>query len=289
MIVRPRRSALYMPGSNARALDKARSLPADVLIFDLEDAVAPSAKSVARESVREATAAGGYGRRELLVRINGLDSDWGQPDIEAMAAADIDGIVIPKVENAAQIQAVAERLRRAGATGALPLWCMIETPRGVLSVEDIADASPQVAGLIMGTSDLSKELNATPDSTRWPLATSLGLCLLAAKAYGKIILDGVYLDLDDEPGFAAQCVQGRAFGFDGKTLIHPKTIDQANAVFGPTADEIAWARRVIATHAAAAQAGLGVVVVDGKLIENLHVAAAQRTVQLATAIAALEH
>ena len=205
-MVRPRRSALYMPGSNARALDKARSLPADVLIFDLEDAVAPSAKSAARDNVRSAMAAGGYGQRERLVRINSLDTDWGKADVAALAQADIDGIVIPKVEHAAQILAVADQLHIAGATSALPLWCMIETPRGVLGVQDIAGASVQVAGLIMGTSDLSKELGATPGNARLPLVTSLGLCLLAAKAHGKWILDGVHLDLDDAPSFAAQCM-----------------------------------------------------------------------------------
>jgi citrate lyase subunit beta / citryl-CoA lyase len=287
-MVRPRRSALYMPGSNPRALDKARTLPADVLIFDLEDAVAPSAKSAARDNVRSAMAVGGYGKRERLVRINGLDTDWGKADVAALAQADIDGIVIPKVENAAQILAVADLLHIASASNTLPLWCMIETPRGVLGVQDIASASAQVAGLIMGTSDLSKELGATPGNARLPLVTSLGLCLLAAKAHGKWILDGVHLDLDDAAGFAAQCMQGRDFGFDGKTLIHPKTIDQANAVFGPIEHEVAWARRIIAAHAAAERAGQGLVVVDGKLIENLHVAAARRTIDLATAIAQLE-
>jgi citrate lyase subunit beta / citryl-CoA lyase len=286
MTIRPRRSVLYMPGANPRALDKARSLAADALIFDLEDAVAPSAKSTARDNVRDAVTASGYGRRECLVRINGLDTPWGKADVAAMAGANIDGIVIPKVESTAQIKAVADLLDVAGA--ALPLWCMIETPLGVLRAEAIAGASTRVAGLIMGTSDLSKELGIAQSSARLPLMTSLGLCLLAAKAHGKIILDGVHLDLDDEAGFAEQCMQGRELGFDGKTLIHPKTIERANAVFGPTADEVTWARRIIAAHAEGESAGQGVVVVDGRLIENLHVAAARRTLELDAAIAALK-
>ncbi|MFM9882858.1 MAG: HpcH/HpaI aldolase/citrate lyase family protein [Burkholderiales bacterium] len=286
--IRPRRSVLYMPGSNVRALEKARSLAADALIFDLEDAVAPSAKSTARDNVRDAIAQGGYGRREILVRINGLDSAWGAADATAIAGVKPDGMVIPKVESGAQIQAVQSLLDQAGADRSLPLWCMIETPRGVLRAEEIAGASPRVAGLIMGTSDLAKELGAAHTPSRLPMLTSLGLCLIAARAYGKVILDGVHLDLDDNAGFADACVQGREFGFDGKTLIHPKTIAKANEVFAPSIAEVAWARRIIDAHAEAARDGIGVVLVDRKLIENLHVAAAQRTVALAEAIKIVE-
>ena len=285
--IRPRRSVLYMPGSNVRALEKARTLDADALIFDLEDAVAPPAKGAARDNVREAIAKGGYGRREILVRINGLDSAWGVADATSIAGVKPDGVVIPKVESAAQVLALQGLLDQAGADRNLPLWCMIETPFGVLRAEEIAGASPRVAGLIMGTSDLVKELGAAHTLSRLPMITSLGLCLIAARAYGKTILDGVHLDLDDDAGFAAACVQGREFGFDGKTLIHPKTIATANEVFAPSTAEVAWARRIISAHAEATRAGIGVVLVDGKLIENLHVAAAQRIVALAEAIAQL--
>ena len=286
-MMHPRRSVLYMPGSNTRALDKARSLAADSLIFDLEDAVAPAAKNTARANVVQTLLQGGYGRRERLVRINGLDTEWGALDAAAMAHAGVDGIVMPKVESAAQIHTLVQLLDAACAPRDLPLWCMMETPRGILRAEEIAGASPRVAGLIMGISDLAKELGAAPTPTRAPLLTSLGWCLLAARAHGKVILDGVHLDLDDDAGFAASCQQGREFGFDGKTLIHPKTIATANAVFAPSSADVAWARRIIAAHAEAEQAGQGVVLIDGRLIENLHVAAAHRTVRLADAIEAL--
>ncbi len=286
-MIRPRRSVLYMPGSNARALERARTLAADTLIFALEDAVAPSAKEAARDNVVANVFKGGYGRRERLVRINGLGTEWGKQDADAVARIDVDGIVLPKVESAAQIDVLIDLLDRTGARRDLPLWCMMETPRGILRAEDIAGASPRVAGLIMGTSDLAKELGAAQTSTRAPLMTSLGLCLLAARAHGKVILDGVHLDLDDDAGFTAACVQGREFGFDGKTLIHPKTIATANDVFAPSPTDIAWARRIIAAHAEAVASGQGMIVIDGKLIENLHVAAAQRTVMLDDAIRTL--
>jgi len=274
-----------MPGANARALDKARTLAADVLILDLEDAVAPAAKETARANVVATLAQGGYGGRELLVRVNALDSAWGRADIAAVACSALDGLVLPKVESASQVLDAIEALAAQGAADDLPLWCMIETPRGVLHADAIAGAAGCVAGLVMGTSDLAKELRAQPMADRAPLITSLGLCLLAARAHGKVILDGVHLDLTDDAGFEASCRQGRAFGFDGKTLIHPKTIAMANTVFGPSADEVAWARRIIAAHAEAERAGQGVVLVDGRLIENLHVAAAHREVALAEAIA----
>jgi citrate lyase subunit beta / citryl-CoA lyase len=282
--IRPRRSVLYMPGSNARALEKARTLAADALIFDLEDAVAPSAKVAARNNVTQAIATGGYGRREILVRVNGLDSAWGVADATSIAGVKPDGVVIPKIESAAQVLALQSLLDQTGAHRDLPLWCMIETPRGVLRAEEIAGASPRVAGLIMGTSDLAKELGAAHTPSRLPMLTSLGLCLIVARAYEKVILDGVHLDLDDDAGFAAACLQGREFGFDGKTLIHPKTIATANEVFAPSTAEVAWAHRIIGAHTDAARDGIGVVLVDGKLIENLHVAAAHRVVALAKAI-----
>ena len=285
---RPRRSALYMPGANARALDKARGLPADVLIFDLEDAVAPDAKATARAQVAAAVRQGGYGARELLVRVNGLATEWGHADLDVVAGLAIDGVVLPKVERAETVRDAEARLVAAGAAARVALWCMIETPLGALHVEAIAGSSPRLAGLVMGTSDLAKDLNAAHTRERLPLLTALGLALLAARAYGLAILDGVQLDLADDAGFAAACRQGRELGFDGKTLIHPKTIETANRSFAPAPDEVAWARRIIAAHDEAVAAGKGVVLVDGTLIENLHVDSARRLIALADRIAALD-
>ncbi len=285
---RPRRSVLYMPGSNARALEKARGLPADGLIFDLEDAVAPDAKASARETIGTAVAAGGYGKRELFLRVNALTTAWGHADLAAAARMGVDAVLLPKVESADAVRQALSVLAAHGAPDGLALWCMMETPRGMLHAEEIAGASPRVAGFVMGTSDLAKDLHAHHTRDRLPMITALGLCLLAARAYGLAILDGVHLDLADDEGFAQSCRQGRELGFDGKTLIHPKTIAAANAAFAPSPEELAWSRRIIAAHEEAAAAGKGVVLVEGKLIENLHVAEARRQVALADAIAALE-
>ena len=286
--IRPRRSLLFMPGANPRALEKARELPADGLIFDLEDAVAPDAKETAREAVAAALAQGGYGKRELVLRVNALDTEWGEDDLRAAASMPLDAVLLPKVESAERVRETVARLDRAGAPPGLVVWCMIETPRGVLAAAEIAGASSRVAALVMGTSDLTKDLRAYDTPGREPLLTSLGLVLLAARVHGLAALDGVHLDLADEAGFAALCAQGRALGFDGKTLIHPKQIAPANATFAPSPDEIAQAKKIIAAHEAALAAGKGIVVVDGRLIENLHVEAARRTVALAEAIDALE-
>jgi citrate lyase subunit beta / citryl-CoA lyase len=282
---RPRRSVLYMPGANTRAMEKARGLPADALILDLEDAVAPDAKEIARANIDAALRAGGYGKRELVVRINGLATPWGYDDLAAVAAMKMDAVLLPKVESADAVRQAEALLVAAGAPPSLALWCMMETPLGILHAEEIASASPRVACLVMGTSDLAKDLHARHTRERLPMLTSLGLCLLAARAYRLTILDGVHLDLADDEGFAASCQQGRELGFDGKTLIHPKTIAAANAAFAPTQEEVEWARRIIAAHAAAEAEGRGVVLVDGKLIENLHVEDAHRTVVLADQIA----
>jgi citrate lyase subunit beta/citryl-CoA lyase len=284
---RPRRSVLYMPGSNPRALDKGRSLPCDGIILDLEDAVSPEAKETARKNVLEAVSAGGYGARELLLRVNGLATPWGQADVVAAAKSGVHGVLVPKVESADMVRQVEAILDAAGAPESLSIWCMMETPRGILRAEEIADASPRLGGLVMGTSDLAKDLHAAHTPQRLPMLTSLGLCLLAARAAGVAILDGVYLDLNDDDGFQASCTQGAELGFDGKTLIHPKTIDAANRAFAPSEDEVAFSKKIIAAHAEAAKEGKGVVVVDGKLIENLHVANARRLVALADAIAAM--
>jgi citrate lyase subunit beta/citryl-CoA lyase len=277
---------LFMPGSNARALEKARTLPADAVILDLEDAVAPDAKEVARAQIVAALKQGGYGHRETVIRANALSTPWGHADLAAAATAGADAVLVPKVEGADTVRQSLAMLDAAGAPKDLPLWCMMETPRGMLRAEEIAAGSPRVACLVMGTSDLAKELNAAHTPLRLPLLTSLGLCLLAAKAYGLAILDGVYLDLQDDEGFRQACVQGAELGFDGKTLIHPRQIEPANAAFAPGEAEVAHARRIIEAHAAAARAGKGVVVVDGRLVEGLHVAEARRRVALAEAIAA---
>lgn len=284
---RPRRSVLYMPGSNARALEKGRSLPADGLILDLEDAVAPDAKPEARTTIREALAGGGYGRRELIVRTNGLNTPWGYEDLAMAAASGADAVLLPKVESADAVRQAEAILRANGAPEDQRIWCMMETPLGMLNAKEIAGATPKLGALVMGTSDLAKDLHAAHTPDRLPMLTSLGLCLLAARAYGLAILDGVHLDLNDEEGFAASCRQGRELGFDGKTLIHPKTIAACNEAFAPAEAEIAYARRIIAAHAEAAAAGKGVVLVDGKLVENLHVENARRLVALAEAIAGL--
>jgi citrate lyase subunit beta/citryl-CoA lyase len=285
--IRPRRSLLFMPGANSRALEKARELPADGLIFDLEDAVAPDVKTAAQANVAAALRQGGYGRRELVLRVNPLDSEWGEEDLVAAAALPLHAVLLPKVESADRVRETVARLDHAGAPPGLAIWCMIETPRGVLAAAEIAAASPRVAALVMGTSDLTKDLHAREMPDRAPLLTSLQLVLLAARANGLAALDGVHLDLKDDEGFAAACAQGRALGFDGKTLIHPKQIAAANAAFAPSAEEVAQARKVIAAHDEALAAGKGIAVVDGRLIENLHVEAAHRTVALAEAIAAL--
>ena len=284
--VRPRRSFLYMPGANARALEKGRDLPADGLILDLEDAVAPDSKAAARDNIRDALAAGGYGDREIIVRVNGLNTPWGHDDLAMAAVGGADGVALPKVESADAVRQADVVLRAAGAPESLRLWCMVETPFGVLNAKEIAGASPRLAGLIMGTSDLAKDLRAAHTAMRLPMLVSLGTCLLAARAYGLAILDGVHLDLNDDGGFADSCAQGRELGFDGKTLIHPKTIAACNAAYAPSESEVAAARKLIAAHAAASAEGKGVVVVDGKLVENLHVEAANRLVSLADAIAA---
>jgi citrate lyase subunit beta/citryl-CoA lyase len=283
-MLRPRRSVLFMPGSNPRALEKARSLPADGLILDLEDAVAPEAKESARAIVAAALAHGGYGRRELVLRVNALDTVWGHADIAAAATMPVDAILLPKVESPDRVRLTMSLLDALGAPEQLALWCMIETPLGVLYAREIAAASPRLGALVLGTSDLTKDLRALATRDRLPLMTSLGLAMLAARAYGLAILDGVHIDLLDDEGFAASCRQGRELGFDGKTLIHPKQVAAANAAFAPSAEEIEWSRRIIAAHAEATAAGKGLVLVDGRLIENLHVENARRLVALAEEI-----
>ena len=277
-----------MPGANARALEKGRSLAADVLIMDLEDGVLPGAKVEARDRIAGALAAGGYGAREIVVRVNGIGTPWFADDL-AMAARGADAAMLPKVEDPATVVSAAAALEAAGAPPGMGIWCMLETPTGILDSRAIARAHPRMAALTLGTADLSKALHAdlhAPD--RLPLVTSMGLCVLAAREAGLAVLDAPHFDLSDDAGFERACRQGRSFGFDGKSLLHPRTIAVANAVFGPSEADIDRARRIAAAWRAAAAEGKGVTLVDGRLIEALHVEEAERTLALAEGIAALE-
>ena len=282
---RPRRSVLYMPGSNTRALEKGRTLPADALILDLEDAVAADAKAQARANIAAAVEAGGYGYRELIVRINPLSSAWGYEDLVMASTCGADAVLVPKVESADMVRQVEAAMDNATAPKEVAIWAMMETPLGMLHSEEVAGASPRLGCVVMGTSDLAKDLHASHTRDRMPMITSLGLCLLAARAYNLAILDGVHLDLRDDEGLAYSCEQGLAMGFDGKTLIHPRTIPIANQAFSPTEDEVTWSRKIIEAHAAALAQGKGVAVFEGKLIESLHVENAKRIVALSEAIA----
>lgn len=278
---RPYRSVLYIPGSKERALEKARGLACDAIIFDLEDAVAPDEKENARETLAAALKAGGFGNRARIVRINGLDTQWAEGDIAALQGADCDALLIPKVNSAADVQSVADMVP------GLPLWAMMETPAGMLNAAAIA-AHPRMAGFVMGTNDLAKELNSRFRPDRLPMLTALQLCLLAARAEGIVAVDGVFNAFKDDDGLRAECEQGRDMGFDGKTLIHPAQLAVANAAFAPTESEIDIARRQIAAFDEAKAAGQGVAVVDGKIVENLHIVTAQETLAKAAAIAELE-
>ncbi len=287
-LTRPRRTVLYLPGANARALEKSRTLDADSLILDLEDAVAPDAKATARQQVREAVAAGGFGHREVLVRVNGLETDWFMDDLAAVAAAPPDGVLVPKVSRVTDVLDIEQALDQAEVPAEVPLWAMLETPRAVLDVGELVHASDRLVGFVMGTNDLAKELRASHVPGRAPLVPSLALCLLAVRDAGKIAIDGVHNDLDDTEGFVAECEQAREFGFDGKTVIHPKQLAPCNTAFTPTEDEVAAAREVIAAFEAAQAEGRGVVTVNGKLIESLHVEQAQLTLARFDAITARE-
>ena len=278
---RPWRSVLYIPGSKPRALEKARGLATDAIIFDLEDAVAPEEKAAARECLAGELAAGGYGARARIVRINGLDTDWGAEDARAVAAMACDAVLLPKVDGPGHVDALAALVPE------LPVWCMMETPRGVMNALAIAD-HPRVAGFVLGTNDLAKELGCETGGGRAQMMTALQTCLLAARAAGIVCVDGVYNAFKDDEGLRGECAQGRALGMDGKTLIHPAQIEIANVVFAPSAEEVDLARRQIAAFDEALAAGQAVAVVDGKIVENLHVAAARATLAKAEAIAAME-
>lgn len=284
----PYRSVLYMPGSKPRALEKARGLPADALILDLEDAVAPTEKARARDLVAEAVHAGGYGGRKLLIRVNGFDTEWGRDDLAAAARAAPDAILLPKVERPEDVFRAAELMTSGGAPEATRLWAMMETPGGVLNAAAIATSHLRLEGFVMGTNDLVKDLGAVQTPERSALLPSLGLCLLAARAAGLVAVDGVHNAYQDAEGLRAACVQGRVLGFDGKSLIHPDQIAVANEVFAPSPEEIALAERQVAAFEAATARGEGVGVVDGRIVENLHVEMARRLIARAAAIEALE-
>jgi citrate lyase subunit beta/citryl-CoA lyase len=275
------RSVLYMPGANERALRKAREIPADGLILDLEDAVAPSAKAEARSRVCAAAASGDYGARVVAIRGNAIATEWHRDDVRAAARAGPSAVLVPKVSSAADVHAVEGLLRDSGAPWQTRIWAMLETPAAIMRAGEIADACERLDVLVMGTNDLAAELYAEPGPDRAPLALALSACVLAARATGRTILDGVYNDVRDLVGFSAECRQGRAYGFDGKTLIHPAQVDPCNAAFSPSAEEVQHAHRVIEAFREAERGGTGVVTVDGRMIENLHVATARRVLALA--------
>ena len=280
---RPRRSVLYMPGANTRALEKAKSLPADSLILDLEDAVAPDVKVEARANIIAALESG-FGYREAVVRINSLNTAWGLDDLKTFATSKADAIVLPKVESAAQVQEVATLLQQLNAPAKMTIWAMIETPLAIFKLQEIASSHPLLEALVLGTSDLVKDLHARHTPNRVETQTALSLAVLAARAYGLCVLDGVHLSLDDETGLKQSCIQGRDMGFDGKTLIHPKQIALANEIFGPSALEISEAQEKIAAYEAAIKSGAGIAVLNGRLIEELHIQDAKRILALASAV-----
>ena len=281
---RPRRSVLYMPGNNERALEKAKSLPVDALILDLEDAVGPDHKATARKNACAAAASGAYGSREVTVRVNGSSTEWHDDDLAAACAAGPDGIVVPKVDSADEVRSLVEAMKRHRAPERTRLWAMVETPEAVLAVGEIASAAPRLAVLVMGTNDLVKELGARHVPSRAPLLTALSLSVLAARRSGVAILDGVYNDVTDADGLEAECRQGRDLGFDGKTLIHPGQVDPCNRVFAPSEDEVADARELLAAWDAGS--GAGVVTHRGRMVENLHVETARRLIATDEAIRA---
>lgn len=289
MTIRPRRSILYMPGSNARAIEKAKTLPADGVILDLEDAVAPDAKLAARKQAADAVKAGGFGGREIFIRVNGIDTEWHADDLHAAAHAAPDGIVVPKVSSAEQLEMIGRRLLDMSTDLKTRVWAMIETPIATLNVSDIAaaakDSETRLVGFILGTNDLAKETGAKFVPGRAPMLPWLATCILAARAYGIFILDGVYNDLSNADGFLRECEQGRDLGFDGKTLIHPNQIGPCNDVFSPGADEVTQARKIIDAFDQPENRGKGVVSLDGRMVERMHADIARKTVAIADAIA----
>jgi citrate lyase subunit beta/citryl-CoA lyase len=291
MIARPRRSVLYMPGSNSRAIDKARSLAADAIVLDLEDSVAPEAKAAAREQIAAAVREGGFGRREVVIRVNGFESPWGRDDLTMAIAARPDAILLPKIDGPGSVMQVARELREAGAPERIRLWAMMETPMAVLHAGSIAavaaDPGSRLDVLVMGLNDLAKETRARFVPGRASMTAWLAQCVVAARAHGVDILDGVYNDIADVGGFKVECMQGRDMGLDGKTLIHPSQIDVANAVFAPTIAEIDSAQAIIGAFNLGENAGKGAIQLNGRMVERLHAEIARRTLSIAQGIAAL--
>ncbi len=282
MTFRPRRSVLYMPGANERALEKARTLDADALILDLEDSVAPDAKAAARARVAAVVKGGGYGRRELVIRINGLDTPWGAEDMAAAVASGPDAILVPKVSRGGDVAHAV--LLMKDAPSHTRLWAMMETPLAILKAEEIAGAEKRLAALVLGTNDLVKETRASAGQDRFALVPMLSACVLAGRAHGLDVIDGVYNDFRNESGFRAECEQGRLLGMDGKTLIHPGQIGICNEAFSPSADEVAWAQKIIAAYRLPENATKGVITVEGKMAERLHLAMAERVAAIAEAV-----
>jgi len=291
MSIRPRRSVLYMPGSNARAIEKAKTLAADGIILDLEDAVAPDAKAAARKQVADAVRTGGFGPREVFIRVNSIDTEWFSDDVDAAVTAKPDAILVPKVSEPKQLELIGQRLFDMRADLHIRVWAMIETPAAIYNIRELAaeakDSETRLAGFVIGTNDLAKETRARLVPGRAPMLSWLSACVLAAHAYGIDILDGVYNDLSDADGFASECAQGRDMGFDGKTLIHPNQIGPCNAVFSPSAEETAQARKIIAAFELPENKGKGVVQLDGRMVERMHADIAARTVAIADAIEAM--
>ncbi|WP_213773966.1 CoA ester lyase [Bradyrhizobium sp. dw_78] len=292
-MIRPRRSLLFMPGSNARALEKARNLPADVLILDLEDSVAPDAKAVARDQIAQAIAAGGFGKREIWVRTNSLDTTWWTDDVAMAGQARPDGILVPKVSSVADLNAIGDRLAAIGADSSIRVWAMIETARAVLDADALAGASrdpkTRLAGFVFGPNDIARETRIRMLPGRAAMIPMITQCILATRAHGLEILDGPYSDFSNVDGFSQECAQGRDLGFDGKTLIHPGQIEACNAIFTPPAEEIAYARKVIAAFELPENASRGAIRLDGQMVERLHAEMARRTIAIADAVAAMGH
>jgi citrate lyase subunit beta / citryl-CoA lyase len=290
MTLRPRRSVLYMPGSNARALEKAKTLAADGVILDLEDSVAPDAKETARKQVADAVKGGGFGTREIFIRTNGVDTAWFSDDLTAAALAAPDGIVVPKISSPEQLETIGQRLLDMGTDQKTRIWAMIESPQAVFNVLSIAacagDSETRLAGFVMGTNDIAKDTRARQVPGRWPMIGWLMNCIAAARIHGIDVLDGVYNNIGDAEGFLKECEQGRDMGFDGKTLIHPNQIEPCNKVFSPSPEEVAWARVMIGAFDLPENKTKGVVSIDGKMVERLHADMARRTVAIADAIAA---
>ena len=290
-MIRPRRSLLFMPGSNARALEKARNLPADGIILDLEDSVAPDAKAVARDQIAKAIAAGGFGKREVLIRVNSLDTPWWVDDVTMAGKARPDGILVPKISTVADLNAIANRLSDINADMSIRVWAMIETARAVLDADKLAaasrDSETRLAGFVFGPNDISRETRIRMQPGRAAMIPMITHCILATRAHGLEILDGPYSDISNIDGFAVECAQGRDLGFDGKTLIHPSHIEACNAIFTPPAEEVAEARKIIAAFEKPENASRGAIQLDGRMVERLHADMARRTIAIADAIAAM--